>query len=89
MPVVFSEIINASYIVTTSSIGINNHILATFWISKFYHALKRKPHLCFIKHVKTGKVTKIVEKNGTFEVGIWVPKPAQETPFQGQEAPAC
>ena len=30
---------------------------------------------CYVEHVRTGKKTKIEEKNGTFEVGIWVPKP--------------
>ena len=30
--------------------------------------------LCYIEHIKTGKRTPILEKNGTFEVGIWVPR---------------
>ena len=29
---------------------------------------------CYIEHVRTGVKTRIQEKNGTFEVGIWVPK---------------
>ena len=29
---------------------------------------------CYIEHVPTGVRTEILEKNGTFEVGIWVPK---------------
>ena len=29
---------------------------------------------CYIEHVRTGVRTEIQEKNGTFEVGIWVPK---------------
>ena len=32
---------------------------------------------CFIEHVKTGKRTPIEERNGTFEVGVWVPKARQ------------
>ena len=30
---------------------------------------------CYIQHIRTGKKTRIEEKNGAFEVGIWVPKP--------------
>ena len=29
---------------------------------------------CHVKHVRTGRKTHIAEKNGTFEIGIWVPK---------------
>ena len=29
---------------------------------------------CYIENMRTGKKTKIEEKGGTFEVGIWVPK---------------
>ena len=28
----------------------------------------------YIEHVRTGRRTKIEEKNGTFEVGVWVPR---------------
>ena len=28
---------------------------------------------CYIEHVQSGTITPIVEKDGTFEVGIWVP----------------
>ena len=31
---------------------------------------------CYIRDTKTGRVTSMEEKNGTFEVGIWVPRPA-------------
>ena len=31
---------------------------------------------CYIQHNRTGKKTRIEEKNGTFEVEIWVPKPS-------------
>ena len=34
--------------------------------------------LCYIEHIKTGKRTPIVEKNGTFEVGIWVPRAVRQ-----------
>ena len=29
---------------------------------------------CYIENLRTGMRTEIQEKNGTFEVGIWVPK---------------
>ena len=29
---------------------------------------------CYIEHVRTGVKTKIQEKCGTFEIGIWVPR---------------
>merc|ERR1711888_188641 len=29
---------------------------------------------CYVEHMSTGVRTEIQEKNGTFEVGIWVPK---------------
>ena len=29
---------------------------------------------CFIEQISTGMRTKIVERNGTFEVGVWVPR---------------
>ena len=28
---------------------------------------------CYIEHIGTGRTTRIEEKHGTFEVGIWVP----------------
>ena len=34
--------------------------------------------LCYIEHIRTGKRTPIVEKNGTFEVGIWVPRASKQ-----------
>ena len=38
----------------------------------------------YIEHVRTGKRTRIEEKNGTFEVGVWVPKAAEgSNPKQG------
>ena len=46
---------------------------------------------CYIKNVRTGKKIQIAEKNGTFEVGIWVPKKEvvqgdQQSPFQRPDA---
>merc|ERR1712240_156072 len=35
----------------------------------------------YIEHVRTGRRTKIEEKNGTFEVGVWVPRAS----FQRQD----
>ena len=29
---------------------------------------------CYIRNVKSGRMTPIIEHNGTFEIGIWVPK---------------
>ena len=29
---------------------------------------------CYIEHLSTGRKTKIEEKQGTFEVGVWVPQ---------------
>ena len=29
---------------------------------------------CYIENMRTGRKTRIEEKGGTFEVGIWVPK---------------
>ena len=49
---------------------------------------------CYVEHVRTGVRTEIQEKNGTFEVGIWVPKSmnpggkqtsAVNAPFHGQD----
>ena len=34
---------------------------------------------CYIEHLPTGKRTSIEEKNGTFEVGVWVPKACAHT----------
>ena len=34
--------------------------------------------LCYIEHIRTGRRTPIAEKNGTFEVGIWVPRAAKQ-----------
>ena len=33
---------------------------------------------CYIRDTKTGQTTKIEEKNGSFEVGIWVPRHVSE-----------
>ena len=44
---------------------------------------------CYIEHICTGKRTKIDEKGGTFEVGVWVPKstkpPQPPLSFQRQD----
>ena len=34
---------------------------------------------CYIRDMKSGQVTKMEEKNGTFEVGIWVPRLASSS----------
>ena len=31
---------------------------------------------CYVESIRTGRRTKIEEEGGTFEVGIWVPKPS-------------
>ena len=28
---------------------------------------------CYVQHVSTGRVTPVIERNGMFEIGIWVP----------------
>ena len=33
-----------------------------------------EPGNCYIEHMVTGARTKIVERNGTYEIGFWVPK---------------
>ena len=33
-----------------------------------------EPGNCYVQQMTTGKKTKIEEKNGTFEIGLWVPK---------------
>ena len=38
---------------------------------------------CYIEHVRTGVRTEIQEKNGTFEVGIWVPKSGNQRQRNG------
>ena len=48
---------------------------------------------CFIKHSATGKVTQIVEKDGAFEVGVWIQKrtggEGTEQPFHRQAQVSC
>ena len=39
---------------------------------------------CYIEHVRTGVRTEIQEKNGTFEVGIWVPKSGNQQQSSGE-----
>ena len=44
---------------------------------------------CYIRDIKTGRVTSMEEKNGTFEVGIWDRRPAgqaKSTPFDTKSA---
>ena len=36
-----------------------------------------EPGNCYVEHVKSRKRTRIIERNGAFEVGFWVPR-AQE-----------
>ena len=43
---------------------------------------------CYIEHVSTGKRTSIEEKNGTFEVGVWVPKSCVRNASNGESAAA-
>ena len=38
---------------------------------------------CYVEHVRTGVRTEIQEKNGTFEVGIWVPKSVNQQRYNG------
>ena len=33
-----------------------------------------EPGNCYIEHMTTGARTKIIENNGAYEVGFWVPK---------------
>ena len=42
---------------------------------------------CYVEHVGTGKVTPIIERNGMFEIGVWVPSTgeAQEVPSRGPD----
>ena len=34
---------------------------------------------CYVEHISTGKITPITEKNGMFEIGVWVPS-AKKSP---------
>ena len=34
---------------------------------------------CYIEHVVTGARTPIEEKKGTYEVGIWIPRPCDHS----------
>ena len=38
---------------------------------------------CYIESVRTGKRIPIAEKNGTFELGVWVPKSREQLPSVG------
>ena len=40
-----------------------------------------EPGNCYVEHVRSGTRTKIIERNGAFEVGFWVPR-AQENQTQ-------
>ena len=33
-----------------------------------------EPDNCHVEHIRTGTITPIAEVNGTFELGVWVPK---------------
>ena len=33
-----------------------------------------EPGNCYIEHMTTGARTNIIEKNGSYEIGFWVPK---------------
>ena len=33
-----------------------------------------EPGNCYVEHVKSRKRTRIIERNGAFEVGFWVPR---------------
>ena len=37
---------------------------------------------CYIEHVASGRRAPMVENNGTFEVGLWVPKPTKSDGVQ-------
>ena len=32
-----------------------------------------EPGNCYVEHIGTGRVTPIIERNGMFEIGVWVP----------------
>ena len=39
-----------------------------------------EPGNCYVEHITTRKRTNIIERNGAFEVGFWVPRaPAKPT----------
>ena len=40
---------------------------------------------CYVEHIKSGKKTKIVERNGAFEVGFWVPRAHENQKGEGIE----
>ena len=45
-----------------------------------------EPGRCYVQHITTGRVTPIIEKGSSFEIGIWVPKGDGDDPgFARQE----
>ena len=38
-----------------------------------------EPGNCYVEHIRTRVKTKIVEKNGAFEVGFWAPRAREDT----------
>ena len=37
-----------------------------------------EPGNCYVEHIKTRVKTKVVERNGAFEVGFWVPRAKED-----------
>ena len=42
---------------------------------------------CYVEHISTGKVTPVIEKDGMFEIGVWVPsaEESQEIPSKSPD----
>ena len=70
---------------TAQVADVSNTLGSVYRMLKSGNKVHFEPGLCYIEHIKTGKRTPIIERNGAFEVGLWVPRARKQ---QSQQA-AC
>ena len=53
---------------------VSNTLGSVYQMIKAGNKVHFESGLCYIEHIRTGERTPMIEKNGAFEVGIWVPR---------------
>ena len=58
--------------------GVKSALVSVYRLLEAGNRVHFEPGNCYVEHVKSGKKTRIIERNGAFEVGFWVPRAREE-----------
>ena len=54
--------------------GVKSTLVSVSRLLEAGNRVHFEPGNCYVEHAKSGKRTRIIERNGAFEVGFWVPR---------------